>query len=117
MRGVLLSGTPSSILKCIVLYSVNVIEYIVYDINDDNRDIVQLLLPSLEEASTIQTQQLAKEYMIKYLYMSSYHSKDTDKHKKSIPFFKIFSPYFFSASTLAASIIIFGFFFKSSCKV
>ena len=61
-----------------------IIKYIVHELTDENRDIVQLLLPSLEEASTIQTQQLAKEYMIKYLYMSSYHSKDTDKHKKLI---------------------------------
>ena len=59
-----------------------IIHYITNNIEDS--EMSHLLLPSLEEASNIQTQQLAVEYMIKYLYMSNYHLKDTDKHKKIV---------------------------------
>ena len=59
-----------------------IIHYITNNIDDS--EMSHLLLPSLEEASNIQTQQLAVEYMIKYLYMSNYHLKDTDKHKKIV---------------------------------
>ena len=60
----------------------DIIKYVVNKIDKSTQDITQLLQPSLEEASTIQTQQLALEYMIKYVYMSSYHSRDSDKSKK-----------------------------------
>ena len=58
-----------------------IIHYITYNM-EHNEDLIQLLIPSLEEASNVQTQQLAVEYMIKYIYMSNYYLKDTDKHKK-----------------------------------
>jgi DNA-directed RNA polymerase II subunit RPB2 len=45
----------------------DIIESIVDDINDHNNfEIIQLLKPSLEEASIITTQQLAMEYLTKY---------------------------------------------------
>jgi len=45
-----------------------IIEYIVYDLSDNlSKKMIELLKPSLEEAITIQTQELATQYISKYV--------------------------------------------------
>jgi DNA-directed RNA polymerase II subunit RPB2 len=53
-----------------------IMEHILLDIYDENnKDLVELLKPSVEEAAPIQNQQMALEFISKYSYTNSYIKK------------------------------------------
>lgn len=63
----------------------DITNYILYDVPRENwREYTQFLRSSLEEASTITTQEMAKEYLCKHVNMMGYDRDKSEKDRRMI---------------------------------